>query len=162
MLKPHGQVLTLMLIWIKNNYDGIKAPKWQMKIVTALNFQKLHWRDGLMVKSIGYRPRFNTQPTQSNQQPSVTPVPGDPMPSSGLYTCGAHTYIQKKTPIYKIKTILKTWSSSSYYRSSESLGQSAELWWGCPAPLSGSGEHWVPASRRNSQYYKIKFAANIF
>jgi len=57
-----------------------------------------------VVKSTGYSfggPEFNSQLTVAPM--SVTPVPGDPTPGSGLYAHGAQIYIQANTDIHKIK-----------------------------------------------------------
>ena len=57
------------------------------------------WREDSVVKSTGYcpGPRFNSQHPHDGSQPPVTPVPGDPMSSSGFrHTCRQSTRMQNK------------------------------------------------------------------
>jgi hypothetical protein len=57
----------------------------------------MSWKDGSAVKSTDCSsggPRFNSQQPHGNLQLSVTPVPGDPMPSH-RYTCRQNTNAHK-------------------------------------------------------------------
>jgi len=61
------------------------------------------WRDGSVVKSPGSSsrgPGLDPQNLHGSSQPSMIPVPGDPMLSSECgrhwHACGAHVYMQAK------------------------------------------------------------------
>lgn len=57
--------------------------------------------NGSAVKSTGCfsrGPGFNSQCPHGSSQQSIASVPGDPMPSSGLY--GLYTYMKAKCPLY--------------------------------------------------------------
>ena len=56
------------------------------------------WRCGSVVKSTCCSCRDNSQQSYDGSQPSVTPVPWDPMPSlqAPTHTPGTHTYLLAK------------------------------------------------------------------
>lgn len=71
------------------------------------------WRDSLVVKSHSLRgPAFGTQLRHGGSQLMVTPIPGQPMPSSSLqrHTCGTQVHTQthnfkKKSMNLKLLTV---------------------------------------------------------
>ena len=69
--------------------------KLRVLVFEGIKLMNRDWRDGSGVKSTGcsYRgPRFNSLHPHGGSQPSITPVPGDPMPSSNLQGHQAHMW----------------------------------------------------------------------
>ena len=63
------------------------------------------WRDGSVIKNTGCScrgPRFSSQHPHGGSQPSVTPAPGNLMPSSGL---SWHPPTHTETPTYTHKQV---------------------------------------------------------
>ena len=95
-------------------FPAIKEWRWEFKYPWAWG-----WGDGSEVKSTCCScrgPRFSSQRPHGGPQPSVTPVPGDPMPSSDLqfqgtlaplwrnwHTWSMHTHIRRKCILKKIQ-----------------------------------------------------------
>jgi hypothetical protein len=84
------QVVTCShLTWILGTNVGSLQEQYRLLtiIFLALNLCVWDWRDGSVVKSSGCSPRgpeIKSQHSYGGSQPSVTVVPGDPMPSSGV------------------------------------------------------------------------------
>lgn len=137
------------------------------------------WRNGYgsVIKSVGCSPRglgFNSQCQRAGSQLSVTPVLGDPIPSSGLHKSGVRACRQTtrthtksnnkfKERIAILEYLLFLFPDSLSPSGSWLLGYTALPWGNEFTPgLSESLMPWEGTASRNCPQFKLKWDVGAF